>query len=105
MTRDGENTRLEWLADSDYRFFPTAADDKFGWVLHPVDLATNKVAAAYGRREPRDIVDLITIHENILPLGAVIWAAADKSPGFTPEGIINEIRRGGYVLDSPHPNM
>jgi len=62
-------------------------------VLHPVDLATNKVAAAYGRREPRDVVDLLTIHENILPLGAVIWASAGKALGFTPEGIIYEIRR------------
>jgi hypothetical protein len=29
----------------------------------------------------------------ILPLGAVIWAAVEKSPGFTPEGLIAEIRR------------
>jgi hypothetical protein len=51
------------------------------------------VSAAYGRREPRDIVDLLTIHEQILPVGAAIWASVGKSPGFSPEGIINEIRR------------
>jgi hypothetical protein len=61
--------------------------------LHPVDLATNKVAAAYGRREPRDVVDLLTIHERILPLGAAVWASVGKALGFTPEGVINEIRR------------
>lgn len=33
------------------------------------------------------------IHDTILPLGAVIWAAVAKSPGFTPEGLIAEIRR------------
>jgi len=49
--------------------------------------------AAAGRREVRDIVDLVTIHETILPLGAVIWAAVEKSPGYTPEGLIAEIRR------------
>ena len=38
-------------------------------------------------------IDLVTIHENILPLGAVVWAAVEKSPGFTPEGLIAEIRR------------
>jgi hypothetical protein len=86
-------TKLEWVVDSDFRFFPTIRDDTFGYILHPVDLATNKVAAAYGRREPRDIVDLLTVHERILPLGAVIWASIGKAPGFTPEGIINEIRR------------
>ena len=68
-------------------------DETFGYVLHPVDLALNKVMAAAGRREVRDLVDLVTIHETILPLGAVIWAAVEKSPGFTPEGLIAEIRR------------
>jgi hypothetical protein len=92
-SRGGETTKLEWVVDSDFRFFPTMPDETFGYVLHPVDLATNKVAAAYGRREPRDVVDLLTIHDRILPLGAVVWAAAGKAVGFTPEGIINEIRR------------
>ena len=49
--------------------------------------------AAAGRRELRDLVDLLTVHETILPLGAVVWAAVEKSPGFTPEGLIAEIRR------------
>jgi hypothetical protein len=89
----GETTKLEWVADSDYRFFPVIPDREFGFVLHPADLATNKVAAAYGRREPRDIVDLLTIHNRVMPLGAAIWAAVGKSIGFTPEGVVNEIRR------------
>jgi hypothetical protein len=93
VMREGAGTRLEWVADSDYRFFPTVKDPLFGYVLHPADLAMNKVMAAAGRRELRDIVDLVTIHERILPLGAVVWAAVEKSPGFTPEGLIAEIRR------------
>jgi hypothetical protein len=36
------------------------------------------------------------IHDTILPLGAVIWAAVDKAPGFTPEGLIAEIRRNAH---------
>ena len=86
-------TRLEWALDSDFRFFPTVPDPLFGYVLHPADLAANKAMAAAGRREPRDVVDLLTIHDRILPLGAVIWAAVGKSLGFTPEGLIGEIRR------------
>jgi hypothetical protein len=31
---DGERTRLEWVADSDFRFFPTVKDELFGYVLH-----------------------------------------------------------------------
>lgn len=53
----------------------------------------NKAMAAAGRRELRDLVDLVSVHETILPLGAVVWAAVEKSPGFTPEGLIAEIRR------------
>lgn len=86
-------TRLEWVVDSDFRFFPTVKDDLFGYVLHPVDLATNKVMAAVGRRKPADLVDLLTVHDQVLPLGAVVWAAVEKAPGFTPEGLIAEIRR------------
>jgi hypothetical protein len=86
-------TRLEWVVDSDFRFFPTIPDETFGYMLHPVDLATNKVMAAAGRRELRDLIDLTTVHDTILPLGAIIWAAVEKSPGFTPEGLIAEIRR------------
>ena len=94
-----ERTCLEWVADSDFRFFPKVKDELFGYVLHPIDLATNKVVAAAGRRKPGDVVDLIPIHERILPLGAVIWAAVEKAPGFTPEGLISEIRRNARYRD------
>jgi hypothetical protein len=47
--------------------------------------------AGAGRREVRDIVDLVTVHETILSLGAVIWAAVEESPGFSPEGLIAQI--------------
>jgi hypothetical protein len=94
--RGNASTRLEWVVDSDYRFFPTMRDETFGYVLHPVDLAINKLMAAAGRREVRDLVDLVTVHETILALGAVVWAAVEKSPGFTPEGLIAEIRRNAH---------
>jgi hypothetical protein len=93
VSKDGTATRLEWVVDSDFRFFPTVRDEIFGYVLHPVDLAMNKAMAAAGRRELRDLIDLVSVHETILTLGAVVWAAVEKSPGFTPEGLIAEIRR------------
>jgi hypothetical protein len=33
------------------------------------------------------------LHHEIHALGAVIWAAVQKAPGFTPDGRINEISR------------
>jgi hypothetical protein len=89
----GENMQLEWVADSDYRFFPAMRDELFGYVLHPVDLAVNKAAAAADRRTPRDIVDLVTIHASILPLGAVVCAAVGRFPGQSPEEMLADITR------------
>lgn len=94
----GEAVRLDWVADSDFRYFPAVPDALFGFMLHPADLATNKLMAAATRRELRDLVDLVAVHNSVLPLGAVAWAAVEKSPGFTPEGLIGEIRR-----NSLHP--
>jgi hypothetical protein len=51
VARGNEGTRLEWVVDSDYRFFQVMRDDLFGYVLHPVDLAMNKAMAAAGRRD------------------------------------------------------
>lgn len=93
VRRGDAETRLEWARDSDFRFFPALPDPLFGYRLHPADLATNKALAAAGRREPRDVLDLLFIHDRLLPLGAVIWAAVAKDPGFTPESLIAEIRR------------
>ena len=93
VTRGSEAMQLEWATDAAFRFFPTQPDDLFGYVLHPVDLATNKAAAAADRRVPRDIVDLVIIHENILPLGPVVCAAVGKFPGVTPEEMLAEITR------------
>lgn len=93
VRRRGESMKLEWVRDSDFRFFPLLQDELFGYMLHVIDIATNKAMAAAGRQAPRDVLDLLYIHERHLPLGAVIWAAVEKAPGFTPEGLINEIRR------------
>lgn len=93
VTRQDDATSLEWVTDAAFRFFPTQPDALFGYVLHPVDLATNKAATAADRRVPRDIVDLVTIHETILPLGAVVCAAVGKFPGVTPEEMLAEVNR------------
>ena len=100
-----DGTLLEWLVDSAFRFFPAIPDDLFGYVLHPADIATNKALAAAGRREPRDIIDLLDIHMHYLPLGAVAWAASAKDPGFSPEGLVAEIRRNGRYLQADYDRL
>lgn len=61
----GEQMRLGWVTDSAFRFFPMQPDELFGYVLHSVDLATNKASAA----------------------------AVGKFPGTTPEEMLAEITR------------
>jgi hypothetical protein len=101
VTREGAGTRLEWVVESDYRFFATQPDETFGYVLHPIDLAMNKVMAAAGRCELRDIVDLVTVHQTILPLGAVIWAAVENRPAPRPKGLLP---RSGATPTIPPPS-
>jgi hypothetical protein len=93
IRRGSEETKLEWVADSDYRFFPVIKDDLFGYVLHIVDLAINKTVAAASRREARGTVDLLALHDRVLPIGVLVWAAVEIAPGYTPEGLIAEICR------------
>lgn len=93
VTRLNEETKLEWVRDSDFRFYPALPDPLFGYMLHVADIATNKALAAAGRNAPRDALDLVYIHEHHLPVGAVIWAAVAKDPGYAPESLLAEIRR------------
>jgi hypothetical protein len=52
VARGGEAMPLEWVTDAAFRFFPTQPDELFGYVLHPVDLATNKPSAMSVARRP-----------------------------------------------------
>jgi len=64
-----------------------------GFVLHPADLATNKVLALAGRFEARDFVDVNYLHHEGMPLGLIAWAACGKDPGLTPTLILDQCRR------------
>jgi hypothetical protein len=105
LHRGDENMKLEWVRDSDFRFFPTIEDELFGYRLHVADLATNKALAAAGRSEARDVLDLLYIHEEHLPLGAVIWAAVAKDPGYSPESLITEIRRNARYRQDDYADL
>jgi hypothetical protein len=105
VQRHGESMKLEWVRDSDFRFFPTVHDEEFGYVLHLIDIATNKALAAAGRHEPRDVLDLLTIHDRYVPIGAVVWAAVAKDPGFSPESLIGEIRRNARYRQDDYADL
>ncbi len=60
VAKDGNRMEIQWGTDSAYRFFPLQRDPDVGFILHPIDLAANKLAALVGRTEPRDWIDVIT---------------------------------------------
>ena len=88
-------TRIDWAHDSAWRFLPLVRDPLGGLVLHPTDLALNKVLTLAGRDEARDFVDTLYVHERVLPLGALVWAATGKDPGFSPLSLLELLRRRG----------
>ena len=94
--RDGA-TKVEWARDSTWRFMPVMASEEFGYQLHPIDLATNKVLALAGRDEARDLVDTLYLHGNVLTLGPLVWAATGKDPGFSPLSLLELLRRRGRL--------
>lgn len=97
VRKGGDATKIEWSRDSAWRFMPTVRDERVGFVLHPVDLAVNKVLALAGRDEPRDLLDVVHLHRHVLVLGALCWAACGKDPGFTPLSLLELLRRRGKI--------
>jgi hypothetical protein len=95
VTRSGDATRVEWAHDSAWRFMPLVRDDVGGLLLHPIDLATNKVLALAGRDEPRDFVDILFVHRTVLPLSGLVWAAVGKDPGLSPISLLELLKRHG----------
>jgi len=97
VRKNGHATKVEWARDSAWRFVPTVRDARVGFALHPVDLAVNKVLALAGRDEPRDVLDALHFHRELLVFGALCWAACGKDPGFTPLSLLELLRRRGRV--------
>ena len=94
VSKGADAVIVEWVRDSAYRFFPLVEHADLGLVLHPFDLATNKVLALVGRLEPRDWIDVIECDSRLQPLGYLAWAACGKDPGFSPKSILEQAARG-----------
>lgn len=114
VVRDAtDSVEVQWVRDSAFRFFPLVIQPELGLMLHPFDLATNKVLALVGRVVARDWVDILTCHERLSPLGCLAWAASGKDPGLGPRFILEEASRtarypavefDALVFDGPRPD-
>lgn len=93
VSHGSDEVLLDWTNDTAVRFFPAVEDEVFGWRLHDVDVALNKLLALAGRRAPRDYYDVTTLHENGFRLGTLAWAAMGKDAGMSPELVLEEASR------------
>lgn len=93
VRKGNQQTKIEWVYDSAFRFFPVERDAELGYRLNFWDAATNKILALAGRNEVRDYLDVIWLHEHHLQLGALAWAASGKDTGLTPDFILEEAQR------------
>jgi len=93
VSSENQKTKIEWVNDSAFRFFPTEPDPHLGYRLHRWDAATNKILAAFGRVAIRDYIDVLHLHATALSLGALVWAASGKDGGLSPGFILEEIQR------------
>jgi hypothetical protein len=50
-----------------------------------------------GRDEPRDLLEVMHFHRNLLELGPLVWAAVGKDPGFSPLSLLELLRRRGKI--------
>ena len=97
INRKRDSLKLEWVRDTAFRFLPIVEDEDLGYRLHDVDLAVNKCLALANRTEVRDILDLIQLHEEVLSLPSICWAACGKDPGFTPDLLLDCMRRHSII--------
>jgi hypothetical protein len=74
-------------------FFPLSPDQNLGYKLSHADTATNKILAAAGRMESRDYVDCLFLDQTYCSLGALVWAAAAKDSGLSPDLILELMQR------------
>lgn len=100
VNKHGEQIRLDWTTDSAFRFFPVQEDPEFGYCLHQADLATNKLLALAGRTEIRDFLDVLQLDREYLGLGATVWAACGKDPGYTPALLLDQANRHSRFTES-----
>lgn len=97
VTKEKHSVKLEWATDSAFRFFPIVADKDFGYRLSDVDSAINKCLALASRTEVRDVIDFLTINEEVIHVGYCCWAACGKDPGLTPQLILNLISKNARI--------
>lgn len=80
----GERVKIDFAFDSPYRLLPTEIDPAYGiQVDNAIDITSNKLAALFGRIEPKDFVDVYFICQELMPFTELYRYASQKHVGMT----------------------
>jgi hypothetical protein len=80
----GERVKIDFAFDTPFRLQPTTADPAYGIRLDTLtDMASNKLAALFGRSEPKDFVDVYFICQELMPFVTLYEHANQKHVGMT----------------------
>lgn len=72
---DGARVEIDWVLDEASPILGPVPDDDWGYRLHPFDVSVHKILQAAECGMPKDLVDLLNIHERLFSLAAIAWAA------------------------------
>jgi predicted nucleotidyltransferase component of viral defense system len=80
----GERVKIDFAFDTPFRLQPTVIDPTYGIRVDNVtDMACNKLAALFGRSEPKDFVDVYFICQELMPFADLYQQANQKHVGMT----------------------
>jgi hypothetical protein len=80
--------------------YAASEDDLLGLVLHPFDLAINKVLALTGHLDTLDWIDVLNCPNHIQALAYLVWVACGKDPGFSLASLIAAAQRSRGKLSA-----
>lgn len=82
--QDGEQIKIDFAFDTPFRLQPTATDPAYGIRVDSlIDMASNKLAALFGRTESKDFVDVYFICQELMPFATLYEQASQKHVGMT----------------------
>ncbi len=96
VTGPSGRTTVQWTRGLSQEFYRPVPDPLFGYRLHFVDLAVNKVLASGSRMAIRDFVDLWMLDRHVIPLWRMVCAAPGKDRDFSPLSLVERMSRNWH---------
>lgn len=91
---NGERVKLDFAQDTPFRLSPTTLATEYGLQVDgAVDIASNKLAALFGRAAAKDFVDVYFIHHEMMPFHELLPWARNKHVGMDDYWLAISLRR------------